>query len=115
MTLKSHPSRVKLAAKIVPKTWRTPWTQRSVKLHGEIPYRQRWHDDGFVEFEDPDATSWHDPEEFDHDESWSDNYFESHHELASVDEDDKYQGSEDQVFDVVDNGEILATYVDARD
>ena len=69
----------------------------------------------FVEFEDPDATSRHDPEEFDHDESWSDNYFESHHELASVDEDDMHQGSEDQVFDVVDNGEILATSVDARD
>ena len=53
------------------------------------------------------------PEEFDHDDSRSDHFIESH-SLESVDEDAMCHGSEDPVFDVREYDEILATYVDAR-
>ena len=45
--------------------------------------RQCWRE-SFVECED--ATFWHEPEEFDRDDSWSDDYLEPHHVLEPVDE-----------------------------
>ena len=61
---------------------------------------QYWGDESTVEYEDHDAIFWHDPDDCDRDDLWSDEYLESHHGLESVDEHAMYQGLEDPVYDV---------------